>query len=84
LGEKELGLGNEVLRSVEKELGLDEDNQTRFFMIIIHHGFVWAYGYQNSVFLCVVNCFRNEPWHKECFVCQNCGCQLAGQKFASR
>ncbi len=27
---------------------------------------------------------RNEPWHKECFVCQHCSCQLAGQKFASR
>ena len=27
---------------------------------------------------------RNEPWHKECFVCVNCSTQLAGQKFANR
>ena len=28
--------------------------------------------------------FKNEPWHRECFVCCNCGTVLAGQKFASR
>ena len=28
--------------------------------------------------------FKNEAWHRECFPCANCDCQLAGQKFASR
>jgi len=28
--------------------------------------------------------FKNEAWHRECFLCTNCGCVLAGQKFASR
>ena len=28
--------------------------------------------------------FKNEAWHRECFTCANCDCQLAGQKFASR
>lgn len=28
--------------------------------------------------------YRDEPWHKECFVCTNCKTQLAGQHFTSR
>jgi hypothetical protein len=28
--------------------------------------------------------FKNEAWHRECFTCAHCNCQLAGQKFASR
>lgn len=28
--------------------------------------------------------YREEPWHKECFVCTNCKTQLAGQHFTSR
>ncbi|XP_030606594.1 four and a half LIM domains protein 3-like [Archocentrus centrarchus] len=28
--------------------------------------------------------YRDEPWHKECFVCTNCKMQLAGQHFTSR
>jgi len=28
--------------------------------------------------------FKNEAWHRECFVCTNCQTILAGQKFASR
>lgn len=28
--------------------------------------------------------FKNEAWHRECFVCTNCQTMLAGQKFASR
>jgi len=28
--------------------------------------------------------FKNEAWHRECFVCANCDTMLAGQKFASR
>lgn len=28
--------------------------------------------------------YRDEPWHKECFVCTGCKMQLAGQQFTSR
>ncbi|KAI4811058.1 hypothetical protein KUCAC02_013981 [Chaenocephalus aceratus] len=28
--------------------------------------------------------YRDEPWHKECFVCTSCKTQLAGQHFTSR
>uniref|UniRef100_A0A8K9Y2Y3 Four and a half LIM domains protein 3 n=1 Tax=Oncorhynchus mykiss TaxID=8022 RepID=A0A8K9Y2Y3_ONCMY len=28
--------------------------------------------------------YRDEPWHKECFVCTGCKVQLAGQHFTSR
>lgn len=28
--------------------------------------------------------YRDEPWHKECFVCTSCKMQLAGQHFTSR
>jgi len=28
--------------------------------------------------------YRDEPWHKECFVCTSCKVQLAGQHFTSR
>lgn len=28
--------------------------------------------------------YRDEPFHKECFVCTNCTTQLAGQHFTSR
>ncbi|KAK1153036.1 four and a half LIM domains protein 3-like isoform X1 [Acipenser oxyrinchus oxyrinchus] len=28
--------------------------------------------------------YRDEPWHKECFVCTGCKTQLAGQPFTSR
>ncbi|TNN89078.1 Four and a half LIM domains protein 3 [Liparis tanakae] len=28
--------------------------------------------------------YREEPWHKECFVCTSCKTQLAGQHFTSR
>ncbi|KAF8790258.1 Four and a half LIM domains protein 2 like protein [Argiope bruennichi] len=28
--------------------------------------------------------YRNEPWHRECFSCTNCGTSLAGQRFTSR
>ncbi|KAG5858005.1 hypothetical protein ANANG_G00025510 [Anguilla anguilla] len=28
--------------------------------------------------------YREEPWHKECFVCTGCKVQLAGQHFTSR
>lgn len=28
--------------------------------------------------------YRDEPWHKECFVCASCKTQLAGQHFTSR
>ncbi|XP_035215261.1 four and a half LIM domains protein 2-like [Stegodyphus dumicola] len=28
--------------------------------------------------------YRNEPWHRECFSCTNCGSSLAGQRFTSR
>lgn len=28
--------------------------------------------------------YRDEPWHKECFVCSGCKTQLAGQHFTSR
>uniref|UniRef100_A0A3P9MIY2 Four and a half LIM domains protein 3 n=1 Tax=Oryzias latipes TaxID=8090 RepID=A0A3P9MIY2_ORYLA len=28
--------------------------------------------------------YRDEPWHKECFVCTSCETQLAGQHFTSR
>ncbi|KAJ8289534.1 hypothetical protein GJAV_G00002400 [Gymnothorax javanicus] len=28
--------------------------------------------------------YRDEPWHKECFVCSGCKIQLAGQHFTSR
>ncbi|XP_075907033.1 four and a half LIM domains protein 3 isoform X2 [Nelusetta ayraudi] len=28
--------------------------------------------------------YRDEPWHRECFVCTHCKMQLAGQHFTSR
>lgn len=28
--------------------------------------------------------YRDQPWHKECFVCIGCKQQLAGQRFTSR
>lgn len=28
--------------------------------------------------------YRDEPWHRECFVCTHCKTQLAGQHFTSR
>uniref|UniRef100_A0A8C2XQQ5 LIM zinc-binding domain-containing protein n=1 Tax=Cyclopterus lumpus TaxID=8103 RepID=A0A8C2XQQ5_CYCLU len=28
--------------------------------------------------------YRDQPWHKECFVCTGCKQQLAGQRFTSR
>lgn len=28
--------------------------------------------------------YRDQPWHKECFVCIGCKGQLAGQRFTSR
>ena len=28
--------------------------------------------------------YRDEPWHKECFVCTSCNTELAGQHFTSR
>uniref|UniRef100_UPI00358E5764 four and a half LIM domains protein 2-like n=1 Tax=Myxine glutinosa TaxID=7769 RepID=UPI00358E5764 len=28
--------------------------------------------------------YRNEPWHRECFVCQNCHKALSGEKFATQ
>lgn len=28
--------------------------------------------------------YRDEPWHKECFLCAGCKIQLAGQHFTSR
>ncbi|KFD51657.1 hypothetical protein M514_07536, partial [Trichuris suis] len=28
--------------------------------------------------------YRNEPWHRECFGCTNCGTGLAGQRFTSK
>lgn len=28
--------------------------------------------------------YKNEPWHKECFNCNNCGVSLAGQRFTTR
>lgn len=28
--------------------------------------------------------YKGQPWHKECFVCVKCSCQLAGQKFTSK
>nr|XP_033812027.1 four and a half LIM domains protein 3 isoform X1 [Geotrypetes seraphini]XP_033812029.1 four and a half LIM domains protein 3 isoform X1 [Geotrypetes seraphini] len=28
--------------------------------------------------------YRDEPWHKECFVCTGCKTQLAGQQFTSQ
>lgn len=50
---------------------------SRYSIIILNSG-------SNLLTLILVCLCRNEPWHKECFVCQHCGCQLAGQKFASR
>ena len=28
--------------------------------------------------------YKNEPWHRDCFICNNCGTSLAGQRFTSR
>ena len=28
--------------------------------------------------------YREQPWHKECFVCTGCKKQLSGQRFTSR
>nr|XP_018910458.1 PREDICTED: prickle-like protein 3 isoform X2 [Bemisia tabaci] len=28
--------------------------------------------------------YKNEPWHRECFVCTHCSTSLAGQRFTSR
>lgn len=28
--------------------------------------------------------YRDQPWHKECFVCIGCKVQLAAQRFTSR
>ncbi|VDP49255.1 unnamed protein product, partial [Soboliphyme baturini] len=28
--------------------------------------------------------YKNEPWHRECFCCTNCGTSLAGQRFTSK
>lgn len=28
--------------------------------------------------------YRDEPWHKECFVCTSCKTPLAGQQFTSQ
>ncbi|TNN19168.1 Four and a half LIM domains protein [Schistosoma japonicum] len=28
--------------------------------------------------------YKGQPWHKTCFLCTNCSCELAGQKFTSR
>ncbi|NXB76270.1 FHL2 protein, partial [Donacobius atricapilla] len=28
--------------------------------------------------------YREQPWHKECFVCTECKKQLSGQRFTSR
>ncbi|KAI6178810.1 Lim-9 [Aphelenchoides besseyi] len=28
--------------------------------------------------------YKNEPWHRECFVCTNCNSSLAGQRFTSK
>ncbi|KRX65517.1 Four and a half LIM domains protein 2, partial [Trichinella britovi] len=28
--------------------------------------------------------YKNEPWHRECFGCANCGCSLAGHRFTSK
>lgn len=28
--------------------------------------------------------YKNDPWHRECFVCTHCEAPLAGQRFTSR
>ncbi|KAL0166829.1 hypothetical protein M9458_038673, partial [Cirrhinus mrigala] len=28
--------------------------------------------------------YRDEPWHKECFLCTGCKVQLAGQPFTTQ
>lgn len=28
--------------------------------------------------------YRDEPWHKECFICTGCEAPLAGQQFTSQ